>query len=268
MAVTASTLTRVNQRQDAASECYRFADNAGVFRYTSAETDVLADLGDGGTYTYLSAAIGRGDLAHGPEDGRRAVEFSLPPDLDLAGRFVGVARQEPMAATIWRRYDSGGDWRLLWSGRVLNGIRAGDTLRLRCEPASVALRRQALRRLYTRNCPHVLYGPDCKAQQLGVLATVDYVNGVEIRLLETGFDDYGGGWLVAPDGTTHMIELAQYNQYLYTLYPSGLAAGTQVQVFKGCDHSLQTCQARFANQANFGGFPWLPKKNPFADNVF
>jgi hypothetical protein len=32
----------------------------------------------------------------------------------------------------------------------------------------------------------------------------------------------------------------------------------------GCDRTFATCQSKFGNSLNFGGFPWIPVKNPFA----
>lgn len=268
-AITPVTLTAITERQDAAAECYRFADTAGVWRYTSADTDQLADLGDGAIATYVSAAIGRGELAYGPEEGRRSLEVTLPRDMPLAARFIGAASQIAMTVTLWRRYASADAWTLLWSGRVLTGALAGHHLRLRCEPASVAMKRTALRRLYSCNCPHVLYGPECKATPQSVIETVSWVASSTLMYLtgNTDYSDYSGGWLVAPDGVAHMIKVGGGNS-IETIYPSGLAVGQQFQMFKGCDHSIQTCQARFANTNNFGGYPWIPKKNPFSDNVF
>jgi hypothetical protein len=40
-----------------------------------------------------------------------------------------------------------------------------------------------------------------------------------------------------------------------------------VQLYPGCDHTRKTCVQRFNNQVNFGGFPWLPTKNPFGNDV-
>ncbi len=37
-----------------------------------------------------------------------------------------------------------------------------------------------------------------------------------------------------------------------------LAPGTRVLVREGCDRTLATCAARFANAANFRGEPFLP----------
>jgi len=40
------------------------------------------------------------------------------------------------------------------------------------------------------------------------------------------------------------------------------AVGDQVRAYPGCDHSLITCANKFGNSLNFGGFPFMPEKNP------
>jgi len=43
----------------------------------------------------------------------------------------------------------------------------------------------------------------------------------------------------------------------------GLTAGMDVQLYAGCDHAVATCRDRFNNLTNYGGFPFIPVKNPF-----
>lgn len=45
---------------------------------------------------------------------------------------------------------------------------------------------------------------------------------------------------------------------LRTPPPFAVAAGTLIEVSEGCDKTLATCSARFANAANFRGEPYLP----------
>ncbi|MEW6169845.1 MAG: phage BR0599 family protein [Pseudomonadota bacterium] len=45
--------------------------------------------------------------------------------------------------------------------------------------------------------------------------------------------------------------------------PPGLSVGATVVLYPGCDHTLSTCESKFGNSANFGGFPFIPTKNPF-----
>lgn len=47
----------------------------------------------------------------------------------------------------------------------------------------------------------------------------------------------------------------------------GLAAGMSAKLYAGCDRSLSVCGSRFDNVVNFGGFPWIPLKNPFSGDA-
>ena len=40
------------------------------------------------------------------------------------------------------------------------------------------------------------------------------------------------------------------------------AAGDNVEVWPGCDRALDTCINKFGNHVNFGGFPYIPPRNP------
>jgi len=44
------------------------------------------------------------------------------------------------------------------------------------------------------------------------------------------------------------------------------AVGSQIRLYPGCDHTKGTCNTKFNNLDNFGGFPWIPIRNPFDGN--
>ncbi len=44
---------------------------------------------------------------------------------------------------------------------------------------------------------------------------------------------------------------------------AGEAVGARVSLFAGCDGSLSTCKNKFSNAPRFGGYPYIPIKNPF-----
>src|SRR3546814_2715916 len=39
-------------------------------------------------------------------------------------------------------------------------------------------------------------------------------------------------------------------------------AGTAISLYPGCDHRRMTCKDKFNNILNYGGFDWIPTKNP------
>ena len=43
--------------------------------------------------------------------------------------------------------------------------------------------------------------------------------------------------------------------------------GQDVDVFAGCDHTVDTCDQKFDNVINYGGWPYVPSKNPFESGI-
>jgi uncharacterized phage protein (TIGR02218 family) len=145
---------------------------------------------------------------------------------------------------------------------------------------------QRLTRLLTRSlpvfnagprCPHVLYDVNCRAVRnnftLGVstsIVPVLTVTGFDGRLVTISSD--GGvpeqwaqnGELVHLPTNERMPILSQSGTIITMQSPiSGMQVGDAITVCAGCAKDIQTCQVKFANQVNFGGFPQLPTKNPF-----
>lgn len=46
-----------------------------------------------------------------------------------------------------------------------------------------------------------------------------------------------------------------------------LPVGTRVSLYAGCTKLVDSCENKFKNYANFGGFPDIPTKNPFESGV-
>ena len=253
-------------------ELYAFNSASGQFLLTPHEFDV--DL-DGNLYASLS--IERNELALGAEAAKSALELKLPPDCDLVRHLLATSLTGETTSITLRigRRDTWGDYWWLsgtrWMGRVLGVEVADDVARVRCESAQVSLKRIGLRRLYSRKCSHVLYSAACGASPITASAFVLEVYGRSVEL-DGGVPGWvsgglAGGWLQTPDGARHMI-IGDYGSGVELLYPAALEPGTEVLLTVGCDHSTATCQTRFDNLDNYGGFPAIPSKNPFSTGVF
>lgn len=253
-------------------ELYAFSSSNAQFYLTPHEFDV--DL-DGTPYTSLS--IERNELALGAEAAKSALELKLPPSCDLVRHLLAASLTGDTTSVTLRigQRDSWGDYWWLsgtrWMGRVLGVEIGADAARIRCESAQVSLKRIGLRRLYSRKCSHVLYSSACGASPITGSAFVLDVYGRNVEL-DGGVPGsvsggLAGGWLQTPDGARHMI-ISDYGSGVELLYPVSIEPGAEVLLTVGCDHSTATCQSRFDNLDNYGGFPAIPSKNPFSTGVF
>jgi hypothetical protein len=46
-----------------------------------------------------------------------------------------------------------------------------------------------------------------------------------------------------------------------------LVVGATVTLWPGCSRTVNHCQNKFSNLANYGGLPYLPAKNPFSGDA-
>jgi hypothetical protein len=255
-------------------ELYVFEGASGVFRITPHEFDVEID-----GHAYARCAMQRSALALGAEAAKSALEITLPQDHALVQHLLQAAiigEQTAVRVLRVRRNNTGNTWSFpgtRWMGRVLGVEAADDVARIRCESVEVSLKRIGLKRLYSRSCSHALYSQACGATPITVTTEVIDCAGsvVVVPALPTSVAEMlPGGWLQTPSGARHMI----VDQALYALhevrllYPVSIPAGTEVTLTAGCDHSMATCATRFGNLDNFGGFPFIPSKNPFSTGVF
>lgn len=196
-----------------------------------------------------SAEIG-GALAH---DSISSADLAL-------GRFDG-ARMEA-GAVDWET----GEHAVLYNGTIGKLAQEGGGFTAELRSAKAALEADLVPRTGP-TCRAAFCGPGCglsgaRFTHLAMLTEVDADAG---RLV---FDRSGAAlmpagtirWLDGPhagrtmdvaaaDGPTLIVDAA--------LSPA-LAPGARAYLREGCDHTLATCHARFANAVNFRGEPFLP----------
>ena len=253
-------------------ELYAFEGASGSFRLTPHEFDVQI-----GGDRYERCPLERSALALGAEAAKSALELKLPPDHALVRHLLQATLTGEATAVrlrVAQRVGLGDYWALSgtrWMGRVLGVEVADDAARIRCESAQVSLKRIGLRRLYSRACSHVLYSAACGANPITAHAVVDTSDGRSVWLAggvpAAVAGMLAGGWLQTPAGARHMI-VSESPAGVELLYPVPIAVGISVTLTAGCDHSTTTCAARFDNLANYGGFPFIPSKNPFSTGIF
>ena len=247
-------------------EFYELRRGSGVWRYTSAFEDLTYN-----GFPFSAVPLVRSRIEQTQEAGRAALRITLPRDTEVVQDFVATPPSEVTLLTVYRQHREDGETAVVWMGRVLNAEWRGAEVELNCEPVYTSLQRTGLRRLYQRHCPHVLYGGSCRASPVthrvqgtvsgtsGTTVTVPAAAGVPAGHFSGGYATWSAG------GITEKRMIVSHSGESLTLAsaPPGLAVGATVMLYPGCDHTLATCEAKFANSANFGGFPFIPTKNPF-----
>jgi hypothetical protein len=180
----------------------------------------------------------------------------------------------------------GTEFPVIWIGRILGSAREGSVAKLLCEPSSTSLRRVALRRNYMYSCPHVLYGPKCKASLTAATSTflVESLTGNTVTLAEGWVDaerapKYLGGMVrwdgQAGDIIRGVVGLQEGRRLVLNGATNELTVGDPVRVSLGCSHNFEIiggapvsdCADLHDNILNFGGQPFIPTENPIGTRV-
>lgn len=245
-------------------ELYEFIQGLNIWAYTSAASE-YTHLGR----TYKPAAISRDRIKQSPDAAKNDLSLVFPRDNAFAIQFLGFAPDEITTVTIYRGHASDGEFISYWKGRVIGASVSGNSVTVDCESVFTSIKRPGLRARYEYNCRHALYGVHCRASaaEYEVPATVTSVStdgSILTVSAAAGFPNgYFTGGIVALGGQRRFIVNHVTTSLTLSRPIVGLTGGSAINMYPGCAHDMATCQNKFNNIDNFGGFPWIPIKNPF-----
>ncbi len=256
-------------------ELYEFAVGLDTYRYTSADHNVEY-LGR----TFTARPMQRGAVEVSMEKARNNMTIKAPRDLPLADLYRVQPPSEVVTLSIFRYHEIDPDAErvVIWMGRVLNvKWEQTSTVSIHCEPVTGSLSRPGLRRLFQRQCPHVLYGTKCGVSKATYLTETALTAVSNTTLTSPAFDaladNYLSGGMIEFDLPSGNVERRFITSHIganivISLPSSDIGVGVTVRAYPGCDHTISTCHSKFNNHSNFGGFPYIPQKNPMEGSMF
>lgn len=260
-------------------ELYKFVRGNQEWTYTSGDTSINYN-----SDTYVPVPIGRGGIESKNELSKANLDIKIDIYDDLARLLLREINDEILSLTLFIQV--GMSTNTAWKGRLSSIKPSATQLTMVFESVFTSLRRPGLRARYQKTCRHMLYGRGCtlNAEDFAVdgFATDVTANGLQITVPEAAGEDDGyyiGGMIRAPDETLRMI--IGHSGSVLTLirpldsltaaivgtgygmgYGEGYGGTVAVKIYPGCDRLRSTCKNKFNNLLNYGGFPWIPSKNP------
>lgn len=155
---------------------------------------------------------------------------------------------------------------LLFKGRVTKIDSIGrTTAQIKVASDLTLLTIDMPRRLLQPNCVHALYDSGCTLARAAFTFSGSLGSGSSAIALNwaAATSNFQQGSIIftsgANDGVVSTIKTATSGALTlaYPL-PTPPTAGDAFTATWGCDHTLPTCTAKFANEANFLGFPYVP----------
>lgn len=245
-------------------ELYRFTIGTDSFRLTTAPDAVEHD-----GQSYAPSYIQRDAVRSGDEIARSRINIRLPRDAAIAQRFVGGAPATICEVDIFQRV--GETTMLVWTGRLAAVAWAGSEAVAECEPMFTSLKRSGLRARYQKNCRHALYDGGCTLNRNDFRVQAVLTARTSLTLTADEFGAHANGHFTAgyvehPAAGRRAIIGHAGNTITMGAPMVETSVGDTVFAFAGCDHTFAACRDKFSNEVNFGGFPFIPLRNPFGQN--
>lgn len=246
-------------------ELYRFAHGTNVWTYNTGEVDITHE---GEIYTPL--ALGRdGEMVNSGEPNKTNITVPVPIGFEVSKLYLSGSPEQVVLLTVFRHHYGANGPVVYWKGRVASVSWDEGKASLFCESIFTSLKRTGLRARYQRGCRHALYGPGCRVDKAahalpGLVAAIDASNTV-ITIAAAGSlpdDHFTAGMVQFIGGLRFILKHDGTNITISSPIP-GIAGGEEAILYPGCNHTRIACSEKFDNILNYGGFPWIPTKNPF-----
>ncbi len=255
-------------------ELYEFSLGSTFFRYTSAEDEITI-----GADVYTPLAIARGKIVQGSDQSNRNLTVTMPASNELAQEYVTVPPGQKVGLNIFRyqRDESPAfDTQvLLFKGRVQSVTfpNDGHSAEFTIRSLETAMNGNLPRFSFSGQCQHILYDDACGAvaTDFDHLGSASSISGNTITVSGASGSglDFVGGYLRPTGANDFRMIIAQSGDVLTMLLPfQEDPTGENMQVFAGCNHLIEgDCALVFDQVANFGGFPFVPNKDLFAQGL-
>lgn len=253
-------------------DLYRIVMGFSVWTFTN-DAEQVYNAGEGDE-TYVKLASSRGTIEQKNEISKAALEINIPIDHPLALVLLTAFVEQVVSVSVFTK--RGSTVEISWKGRLVSIKPADANLTLNFESVFTSMKRPGLRARFQRSCRHSLYSRGCNVDlaTFAVSGTLSAMTGAALTVAEAALQADGyfsGGMVEASDGTLSYIISHTGDQLIlqrvgYTLQTdfAVFGASTPVTIYPGCDHTRATCAAKFDNILNYGGFDWIPTKNPMA----
>jgi hypothetical protein len=247
-------------------ELYWFMRGSEDWHFTTGAYPITLDLN---TYEPL-AGLKRQAIVRGRERGRSQFTLSMPRDCDVALQFLSVPKQSSLWLKILKVHEGETDYRVFYQGRVRAVSLKGNIATITFDDLMESIYKQGFRHKFQNQCNHFMFESNCTLSEEefshadqeiltvdGNVITVDNTEAAGAYISGQVVKSNGERRLVVNDtkaGSTHTLTLLQPFE--------GLEAGEIVVMVEGaCRHTFDTCPAD--NKSNYGGYPLVPRKNPF-----
>jgi len=251
-------------------ELFEITLGSAVYRWTSAE-----DTQSFGGNDFTPIVIERNGFAEGSDDRDGILELLVSSSNAFAQEYIDIVPTDLATVEVLRLHRGDGNTVTIWRGKVqtVTFFDQNQRAKIACRPDLGTTSRLIPRRTFQVQCNHVLYGTACAVVEASFryTGTVASVSADGRTLTVTGLSANGADWAVGGFVTfgadKRMILSQSTDDVVISLPFRSSPSGQSVDVQAGCDHTAATCESKFSNLENFGGFPFVPTRDIFRNGV-
>lgn len=261
-------------------ELFKFEGTYENYYYTSATRKIVYGVDAfNKPIVYMPVPLQRTEIAAGTEqDDGLNITIDMPVTLDLIAVY-GFEDSPPMLQLTIFRYHALDDIVAYWVGPISTITINDGIATVQSDSELAALLTSDFPNVYYQSpCNFVLFDARCQVIEANYSgnAVLGVVNGqtISINAIPIGISGISldgkliGGEIKLSSGERRMI-VGQIGVVLSVNFPfSRTKLGDVVSITAGCDHAYTgDCKNKFANQRNYGGFPFIGTDNPFRDGI-
>jgi hypothetical protein len=280
----------ISTEQGQPIELYMFSQRGGanIITYTSADTEITYD-----GRLYIPVSIKRSSPKLSQKASSGSLTITMPRSDPFVQRYLQGQPPLPDTVQIFRAHTTDGidpEFITFFDGDVAIVKFKEDKAECTLTTLSSRLTSSIPKRTYSWACNHILYDAQCQVgrETYRTDAIVTDIDDGGLAAAIADHPDWSGPSLsarVALDGTFFGGGMAIWqdprgvqsrtilghdtvnNILFFQVAFDTLAPTTRLQLYAGCLHSPQGCVERFNNIEHYGGFPFVPSTNPFAEGL-
>ncbi len=241
-----------------------------------------------GTATFLPGQIQHGKITSNDRFENRGVTMSITSEDQRLRRFFTMAAAVKLKAWIIRisqeRLEGTVDFTknalIVESGILAKFGFSGMVVSCELTPEPYFVDRSIPRFFCEKTCNHPLYGPGCNLDKedwkfATKILSVDRAE--RLIVVEGQKADVDENWFQAghfKHDVTKLFFAIAWSEHVgpdtrlkLAYWHPELAINSTLTAYAGCRHTVEDCAGKFENEANFGGFPFVPNRNPVTNGV-
>jgi hypothetical protein len=248
-------------------ELYEWALGATTYRYTSSELPYTLSGS-----VYSSEIIDRSQIVNAADDKQDRVEVRMPTSNAFAANWKTNPPGSTATLTLRRvhRTDGANEAKIYFKG-IVHGVSFADEGKkavIMVVPLTSQKAKQVPRYTFQSLCNYSLFDADCKVSEATYSHDLACTAASADTLTLTGAGALGADYFEAgfiEYNSEYRLCIGQSGDVLTILIPFASSPnGQTVKARAGCKKRLSAdCNTKFSNAINFGGYQWVPTKNPF-----